>query len=126
MLPASCSIVESAGRRHPAEDRDPVFASINNLSVSVGVWRHTLDQRDLFQDGRGVGEDQNAIPACSVADAISGAASSLDPNKVIPQILKLFLDAAAAGIANRHNTNERASPHRDAKDPKDTFHPVTL
>jgi hypothetical protein len=28
--------------------------------------------------------------------------------------LKLFLDAAAAGIANRYNTDESAHSHRDA------------
>src|SRR5437016_8308300 len=30
----------------PSEHSDPVFPSIDNLSMSVGIWRHTLDQRD--------------------------------------------------------------------------------
>ena len=76
--------------------------------MSVRIGRHTLDQWDLLDNRCGVGEYQSAICSGSVADAISDAAASLDPNKVVSDILKLFLDAAAAGIANRHNADERA------------------
>src|ERR1700693_1397409 len=102
----------------------PILSLINDLNGSLRLGWHPFDKGDLLRDRRGIAENQSAITARSVADTISRTASGLYPNKVIPKVLQLLLDAAAARVPNRDHADERANSDRDPKYRKNTSDPI--
>src|SRR5262249_10798533 len=101
--------------RHPSERRIPVLIPVNDLDRSIHVGGHALDEGNLILDRDGIGEHQALRPTGSGADPVHGAAPSLDPDEVVPEVPELLLDTRLAGLADRHNADDRGDADGDAE-----------
>ncbi len=112
-------------RRHSAIRGMPVLVPVHDLHRIVYVRRNALDERDLVLDGNGIRHHQCFCIVRARAHAVHGTASCFNPDKIIPEIVQLLLDAGLSRLADGHDANDGRNPYRDSQDSQDAPHLIS-
>jgi hypothetical protein len=76
----------------------------------------------LVFNGDGVRHYQCLCVVRARAHAIYGAASRFNPDKIVPKVVQLLLDAGLSRIAYGHNADDSRNADRDSQDSQNAAH----
>src|SRR5882724_1676281 len=109
-------------RRNPTVRCVPILVAIDYLDRIIHIRRNALDKRNLILDGHCIGNCQRLGVMCPRPNAIDCAASSLNPDKIIPKIVQLLLDSGLSRFSDSDDTNDRRDSDSYSQDRQDAAH----
>jgi hypothetical protein len=103
----------------------PILVAIDNLDPIIHIRRNAFDQRNLIFEGHGIGHRQRFGVMCPCPDAIDRPPASLNPDKIIPQIVQLQLDPRLSRFADGDDADDRRDSDGYSQNRQDASHLVS-
>src|SRR6266481_939102 len=103
----------------------PILIAIHHLDGIIHIRRNAFDERDLVLNGDSIRHHQSLRIVRAGADAVYRAASCLNPDKIIPEIVQLLLDAGLPRFPDSNDAYDCHNTYRDSQDSQNAAHLIS-